>query len=219
MKVLDLYTGVGGAAVGYGRFGALVFGVDIDAQPDYPTPHFHRGDALAVPVDYLREFDLIHASPPCQHRAAITKGTNRRMQSRYPDLYEPTRDLLEAAGMPYVIETTGIPQERVSVTLCGEMFGLRVIRHRTFEFGGWTAEQPEHRPHRGRVAGMRHGVWYEGPYFAVYGNGGGKGTVPQWQDAMGIDWTDNRKSIAEAIPPAYTEWVGNQFNEWRKNHG
>lgn len=58
---------------------------------------------------------------------------------------------------------------------------------------------------------MRHGVWYEGPYFAVYGAGGGKGTVAQWQQAMGIDWTSNRKSIAEAIPPAYSEYVGGQL--------
>jgi hypothetical protein len=58
---------------------------------------------------------------------------------------------------------------------------------------------------------MRHGLWFEGPYFAVYGNGGGKGTVAQWQDAMDIHWTSVRKSIAEAIPPAYTEWIGRQF--------
>lgn len=58
---------------------------------------------------------------------------------------------------------------------------------------------------------MRHGLWFEGPYFAVYGEGGGKGSVPQWQDAMGIHWTSVRKSIAEAIPPAYTEYIGRQF--------
>jgi DNA (cytosine-5)-methyltransferase 1 len=55
---------------------------------------------------------------------------------------------------------------------------------------------------------MRHGVWHTGPYFAVYGDGGGKGTVAQWQTAMGIPWTDDRKEIAEAIPPAYTAWLG-----------
>jgi hypothetical protein len=41
-----------------------------------------------------------------------------------------------------------------------------------------------------------------------YGDGGGKGSVPQWQAAMGMDWTDVRKEIAEAIPPAYTEFIG-----------
>lgn len=218
MRILDLYTGVGGARVGYERAGFDVVGVDINPQPDYPSDALRVRNVLELAPADLAPFDFVHASPPCQHRAAITRGTNRRMQERYPDLYEPTRALLEAAGIPYVIETTGIPKERVSVTLCGEMFGLRVLRHRTFEFGGWQAPQPAHLKHRGRVAGMRHGVWYEGPYFAVYGDGGGKGTVAEWQDAMGIHWTDNRKSIAEAIPPAYTEWVGNQFTKWKEQH-
>jgi len=215
-KLLDLYTGVGGARVGYERAGFDVVGVDINPQPDYPAPHaFRQMNVLDLDPADLRRFDLIHASSPCQRRAAITKGTNQRMQSRYPDLYEPTRALLEASGRPYVIETTGIPKERVSTTLCGEMFGLRVTRHRTFEFGGWSADKPQHLPHRGLTLGMRHGKLITekngGYYYAVYGAGGYKGTVPQWQDAMGIDWTDNRKSIAEAIPPAYTEWVGGQF--------
>ncbi|ANU79502.1 DNA methylase [Mycobacterium phage Gompeii16] len=74
--------------------------------------------------------------------------------------------------------------------------------------------QPAHVPHRGRVAGYRHGRWYDGPYFAVYGDGGGKGTVAQWQQAMGMDWTDVRKEIAEAIPPAYTEYVGKHLMEY-----
>jgi len=65
--------------------------------------------------------------------------------------------------------------------------------------------------HRGYVAGLRHGVWRTGPYFAVYGEGGGKGTVAQWQQAMGIDWTDDRREIAEAIPPAYTQHIGAQL--------
>jgi DNA (cytosine-5)-methyltransferase 1 len=86
--------------------------------------------------------------------------------------------------------------------------GLAVIRHRIFELDGITVPQPAHPKHRGRVAGMRHGQWFEGPYFAVYGDGGGKGTVAQWQAAMGIDWTGVRKEIAEAIPPAYALYIG-----------
>lgn len=220
MKVLDLYTGVGGARVGYERAGFKVVGVDKNPQPDYPSPEFFwQGNVLDLTPEELQPYDLIHASSPCQFDAAITKGTNKHLRHRYPDLYGPTRALLEASGKPYVIETTSIPQERISAVLCGEMFGLGVLRHRKFEFGGWTTERPQHVKHRGRVAGMRHGVWYAGPYFAVYGDGGGKGTVAEWQDAMGIHWTDNRKSIAEAIPPAYTEWVGNRFIEWSEQHG
>jgi hypothetical protein len=91
------------------------------------------------------------------------------------------------------------------------MFGLGVIRHRYFELGRWSAAQPAHVKHRGRVAGWRHGEYFDGPYFAVYGSGGGKGTVKQWQEAMGIDWTDDRREIAEAIPPAMTNYIGAQL--------
>jgi DNA (cytosine-5)-methyltransferase 1 len=193
--------------------------VDIAPQPDNPFP-FIQLDLRELDPEFLREFDLIHASPPCQRDAAITRGTNQRLRHTYPDLIGPTRGLLEAAGIPYVIEN---PAARPDVVLCGEMFGLRVIRHRRFELGGWETERPEHLAHRGKVIGVRHGVRITeetgGYYYAVYGNGGYKGTVPQWQDAMGIHWTNNRKSIAEAIPPAYTQWVGNRFTEWSRNHG
>lgn len=209
-KVLDLYAGVGGAGRGYADAGFEVVGVDIAPQPDNPF-EFVQADAIQAVRVYADQFDLIHASPPCQRYNALTAGTNRRLLETYADLYGATRAALEATGKPYVIEN---PASRPDVVLCGEMFGLRVIRHRNFELGGWKAEAPEHLKHRGRVAGMRHGVWYEGPYFAVYGCGGGKGTVPQWQGAMGIHWTNNRKSIAEAIPPAYTRYIGTEFRKW-----
>jgi len=93
--------------------------------------------------------------------------------------------------------------------LCGEMFNIDVIRHRVFETNVWIW-QPPHTPHRGRVAGCRHGEWFSGPYFAVYGDGGGKGSLQQWRDAMGIDWM-TKPELAEAIPPAYTEYIGGQL--------
>jgi DNA (cytosine-5)-methyltransferase 1 len=94
------------------------------------------------------------------------------------------------------------------------MFDLAVIRHRYFEVSGFPVLPLAHKPHRGRVAGYRHGAWFDGPYFAVYGEGGGKGTVAQWQDAMGIHWTNNRKSIAEAIPPRYSQFIGGQIMQY-----
>jgi hypothetical protein len=214
LRVLDLYTGVFGAGMGYRRAGFDVTGVDINPQPDHPG-RFIKKNVFDLSVDYLRSFDFIHASSPCQFDAAITKGTNRHLRHRYPDLYAPTRELLVASGRPYVIETTSIPKDRISMVLCGEMFGLKVTRHRKFELGGWSAPAPQHLPHRGLTLGMRHGKLITkangGYYYAVYGNGGYKGTVPEWQDAMGIHWTSNRKSIAEAIPPAYTQYIGQQF--------
>lgn len=205
MRILDLFCGAGGASVGYRRAGFDVVGVDLNPQPDYPFTLWQQAWDETPPGEIARSFDAVHASPPCQNQAAITKGTNRHLRGRYPDLYPDVRELLEATGLPYVIEN---PMSRPDVVLCGEMFELGVLRHRRFELGGWEMPQPAHRSHRGRVSGMRHGEWFVGPYFAVYGNGGGKGTVPEWQRAMGIGWTSNRKSIAEAIPPSYAEHIG-----------
>lgn len=198
--------------MGYHRAGFDVVGVDINPQPNYPF-EFVQSDAIFYAWDAARarKFDLIHASPPCQTHTALTKGTNKGRQ--YEDFLPQTRRILDDCGIPYVIENVQSAPVRRDMTLCGEMFDLAVIRHRYFELGGWKAAAPAHKKHRGRVAGMRHGEWFTGPYFAVYGDGGGKGTVAQWQQAMGIDWTDVRKEIAEAIPPAYTEFIGRRFLE------
>ena len=194
--------------MGYHRAGFDVVGVDIAPQPDYPF-EFHQGDALDFLAEHGQEFDARHASPPCQASCALTKGTNNGR--KYLNLIPATREGLAVFDGPSIIENVQGADIRRDLTLCGEMFDLGVIRHRYFELSGFTAAQPKHRKHRGRVAGYRHGQWYEGPYVAVYGDGGGKGSVPEWQAAMGIDWTDNRKSIAEAIPPAYTEHIGRQL--------
>lgn len=222
-RLLDLFCGAGGAAVGYDRAGWDLVGVDIAPQPNYPF-EFHQGDALDVlrrmaaggTFDWLGPtlFGAVHLSPPCQGYTAL-KAVHG---NEWPMLVEPVRGLMEdwrskpwGDGLPYVIENVQGSPLRRDLTLCGEMFGLSVIRHRYFELGGWSATQPEHVPHRGRVRGWRHGTYYDGPYLAVHGDGGGKGTVPEWQAAMGIDWTDTRHEIAEAIPPAYTEWIGRQL--------
>lgn len=206
--MLDLCCGVGGATRGYQAAGFRVTGVDDKPQPDYCGDDFEQADALEFVAEHGHRFDFIHASWPCQAHTALTKGTNKGRE--YVDLITPGRPLLLATGRPFVIENVAGAPIRKDLMLCGDMFdGLAVQRHRFFELHGVAVPQPQHpKGHRGRVAGMRHGVWYEGPYFAVYGEGGGKGTVAQWREAMGIDWTWNRKSIAEAIPPAYTELIG-----------
>lgn len=229
--MLDLFCGAGGAAVGYHRAGFEVVGVDIEPQPDYPF-EFHQVDATALRPDRIHDcwheqaslsqlagmslvclgkFDAAHASAPCQASCALTKGTNQGRE--YPQLIPAARNLLSEWGGPFVLENVQGSDLRRDLVLCGEMFGLGVIRHRYFEVHGFTARQSPHIKHRGRVAGWRHGEWFDGPYFAVYGDGGGKGTVEQWQQAMGIDWTADRKSIAEAIPPAYTQFIGEQLIE------
>jgi hypothetical protein len=207
-RLLDLFCCAGGAGMGYHRAGFDVTGVDINAQPNYPFT-FHQGDALTYLADHWHEYDAIHASPPCQASAALTKGTNAGRD--YPQLIPATRAALAATPVPTVLENVQGSDLRRDLTLCGEMFGLAVIRHRYFELGRWFAMEPPHTPHRGRVAGYRHGQRFDGPYFQVYGEGGGKGTVAQWQDAMGIDWTNDRRELAEAIPPAFAQHIGEQL--------
>lgn len=217
--LLDLYCGAGGAGVGYHRAGFNVVGVDISPQPNYPFP-FVQGDAIGVLRDYARtnslgrglgyQFDAIHASPPCQASCTLIKGNQRATAGNHVDLIPETRELLAATGLPTVIENVQGAKVRRDLTLCGEMFGLNVIRHRYFECS-FPVTPHRHVKHRGRVRGWRHGEYFDGPYVAVYGDGGGKGSVAEWQQAMGIDWTDVRVEIAEAIPPAYAEYVGQQL--------
>ena len=205
-KLLDAYCGVGGASAGYQAAGFHVTGVDVMPQPRYIGDRFHQGDAIEFIREHGHSFDAIHASPPCQASCALTKGTNQGRT--YPQLIPATRTALRATGKPWVMENVQGSDLARWLTLCGEYFQLGVIRHRYFETGGFLVLQPEHVPHRGRVAGWRHGECYDGPYVAVYGDGGGKGTVTEWQTAMGIGWTEERTEIAEAIPPAFTEYVG-----------
>lgn len=220
--LLDLYCGAGGAAMGYHRAGFDVVVVDKNPQPNYPFSYY-QADALDFLLDVLRSrassnpwaqpwhlLAAAHASPPCQASCTLIKGNQRATADNHVDLIPQTRELLAELGVPTVIENVQGAEVRRDLTLCGEMFGLDVIRHRYFECS-FPVTQPGHVKHRGRVRGWRHGQYFDGPYVAVYGDGGGKGSVAEWQAAMGIDWTDVRLEIAEAIPPAYTELVGAQL--------
>jgi DNA (cytosine-5)-methyltransferase 1 len=209
-RLLDLFSGAGGAGTGYARAGFDVTGVDIAPQPNYPF-FFVQMDAIEFVKQFGHRFDVIHASPPCQAHSALGKGTNDNSED-YPDFLADTRAALDLLGKPYVIENVAGAPLNNPITLCGEMFGLRVIRHRLFE-SNLTVEQPTHIKHRGRVAGWRHGEKFDGPYFAVYGNGGGKGSLDEWRTAMDMPWAQTKLEIAEAIPPAYTEYIGGQLLE------
>lgn len=207
-RLLDLFCGQGGASMGYNLAGFEVTGVDINPMPRYPFT-FVQTDAVEFVREHGHEFDVIHASPPCQGESLLQAVNNNR--DRHPRLIVPTRDALVAAGKPYVIENVVGAKLFAPIRLCGEMFGLSVIRHRLFESNVPLAA-PVHVKHRGRVRGWRHGVYHDGPYVAVYGEGGGKGTTAEWSAAMGIDWM-TRDGLREAIPPAYTEHVGAAIRE------
>ncbi|MFJ6012089.1 DNA methylase [Streptomyces sp. NPDC092952] len=215
-RLLDLFSCAGGAAMGYNRAGFEVTGIDIADRPNYPFA-FHQADALAylvalIATGEIRRYAAVHASPPCQAGCALTVGTNasRGWGRDHVQLIPELRALLDETGLPYVIgRPNGKAPVRADLRLCGEMFGLDVLRHRVFELGGgWTVPQPAHPKHRGYVRGYRHGVYRDGPYVAAYGAGGGKATIPEMQAAMGITWTDVREELTEAIPPAYTELIG-----------
>lgn len=217
MKVYDFFCGVGAQSVGWARAGFQVVGIDHEPQPDYPYA-FIQADAFEFGYAHVKEDAIFIGAPPCQNYIAITHGNRARgIRDEHPDLIGPTRTMFAAhrryRDYPTVIECGTGPHIRSDVRLCGEMFGLEVIRHRDFEIAGASIHQPPHVRHRGRVRGWRHGECFEGYYYAVYGEGGGKGSIAEWQRAMGIDWTENRKSIAEAIPPAYAQYVAERILE------
>lgn len=203
-RLLDLYCGAGGAAMGYYRAGFTeIVGIDIKPQPRYPFT-FIQADAL----DYLAEwgfvYDAIHASPPCQR---YTHMLNHGLTSRevHPDLVRPTRLALEATGKPFVIENVPGAPLLNPIVLCGEMFGLRVTRHRLFE-SNWMLLGPSHPRHQGSHIRKQNDGGY---YFRVYGHETGKA---EWGAAMGIDWMRSPE-LAQAVPPAYTEWIGKRILE------
>lgn len=207
IRVGDYYCCQGGASAGYQNAGLRIgIGVDLEPQPRYPYPwQFHQGDALDAIREHGPEMDLNHASPPCQHDSDC-----QRIQGRsHPDLIGPTREALEAAGKPYVMENVrgAVPKLRNPVMLCGAMFGLRTYRHRYFEAGGGlTLMQPEHPEHEHPTVKMGRPV-KEGDWYHAVGNFSG---VPYVKRDMGVSWM-NRDGIRECIPPAYTEWIGRQF--------
>lgn len=217
-RILDLFCGAGGCAVGYHRAGfAEIVGVDIAPQPRYPFT-FVQGDALEYLAEHGAEFDAIHASPPCQR---YTVGrTIHDSGDRHPDLVDPTRALLNAAGRPWVMENVpGAPLEN-PVTLCGLMFGLRVIRHRLFESSVFLMAPPcpGHPKHlsTGTMTAKRGGTGNgystgAGGLVCVAGNNFVREAGAK---AMGIDWPMTRRELANAIPPAYTEFVGRQLIDW-----
>ena len=254
MRLLDLFCGAGGAAVGYHRAGFdEIVGVDIVSQPNYPFG-FVQADALEFLAEHGHEFDVIHASPPCQgysimHNLPWLRGRD------YPRLIKPVRDLLARIERPWVIENVmgarwgcknlvnisaligyDITDHGMRANyLCGSAFGRPFYRHRLFETN-WIWLAPGHPKHIGVIR--------PGPMFGSNGgrlaqvvfpdgtkqsfgrgallawqnngakaNGVGVGHAKDWRlaaEAMGIDWM-KREELTQAIPPAYTEFIGRQL--------
>lgn len=200
MRILDLFCGAGGAAMGYHLAGFEVVGVDIYPQLHYPF-EFIQADALTFP---LTGFDAIHASPPCQlyTRKQSTWGRKRVNVIEHPDLIGPTRERLEASGLLYVIENVHGAPLRAQLQLCGTHFGLPIIKHRLFEANWPMPMAPASCDHSN-----------------VYNPWAGEGrSADKFREAQGTPWIPSnggasRKAgytgdVSNAIPPAYTEWIG-----------
>jgi DNA (cytosine-5)-methyltransferase 1 len=206
MRVLDLFCGAGGASMGYHRAGFEVVGVDVKKQPDYPF-RFVQMDALeALDRIHRADFDLIHASPPCQ-KFSITANLARAQGKKASDidLLTPLRPLLQASGLSYVIENVRGAPLKNPITLCGSTFNLGVRRHRLFES---NLPLVDHGPCQHKQQGRPIGVYYS------IGDSIPKGgktaeSLEQGQEAMGIDWMP-WSSLREAIPPEYSLWIGRQ---------
>lgn len=192
--------------MGYDRAGFDVIGVDIEPQPSYPFEFVH-GDAIEYLERHGREFDAIHASPPCQ-RYSVARHIHQS-GNRHPDLISPCRDELRQTGRPWIMENVrGAPMQS-AILLCGLMFGLRVLRHRLFE-SSLVLLAPDHpRRPKGNLTNscLGYSTGREG-FVCVAGHNFVREAGAR---AMGIDWMKSRHELAQAIPPAYTEFIGRQL--------
>jgi len=207
--LLDLFCGIGGAATGYHRAGFDVIGVDWKPMSEYPFPIF-RADAIEFGVpEYINgmKVDAVHASPPCKRFSTLSKSLG---YDSHTDLLTPTREMLSKLSIPWIIENVPGAPMRNPIILCGSMFDLRIERgylqrHRLFE-SNVLLMVPGPCNHTGQAIG-------------VYGNGQGGGSLKnrtanaaEARALMGIDWA-GRNGITQALPPAYTEYLGCQIRQ------
>lgn len=202
-RLLDLYCGAGGAGMGYHKAGFDVVGVDLVVQPRYPFT-FVQSDAIEFVRLHGSEFAVIHASPPCQRHSRMSK-CRKGLAATYPDLIAETRKVLIEIDKPFVIENVESAPLINPITLCGGMFYLETYRHRLFEWHGFDLWWPPHVRHS--VPSSKAGHWKPGTFVSVAGH---CAPIKKCREAMGIDWM-NRNELSEAIPPAYTEFIGEQI--------
>lgn len=221
--LLDLFCGAGGCTRGYQLAGFQVTGVDHAPQPRYCGDNFVQADALEYLAAHGREYDAIHASPPCQGYSVL-RHLPWLKDRTYPMLIDPTRDALRATGRPWVIENV----ERApldGIMLCGLHFDLRVYRHRLFESSVLLLAPSVHPRHpevlfpgraksRDGVLRPKVGLNYRaaGACLSIAGHSSGA-TVAKMSVAMGINWM-RRCDLTQAIPPAYTEYIGRQLRRF-----
>jgi DNA (cytosine-5)-methyltransferase 1 len=211
--LLDLYSCAGGSGMGFYRAGYDIVGVDSEPQPNYPF-EFHQADALTYLREVIdngmrlpdgRKVKAINASPPCQFYSTMT-NCRPGLREEYPDLIGPTRALLSETTVPWVIENVGAakPWMNDPITLCGQMFGLELYRHRLFE-SNVRIPEPLHPSHTKPASKAAH--WVPGTVMSVCGH---VHPITMAREVMEIWWT-TRDELSEAVPPAFTEYLGKQM--------
>jgi len=210
-KLLDLFCGAGGASMGYHRAGFEVEGVDIKPQPHYPFK-FHQTDALNYLILHWFEFNAVHASPPCYENTwSARRWIDKIIPYDKQDRLRETREILldinkpTETFLPFILENTPGADMSNYIRLDGTMFDLRVIRERWFELSQFEILLlPSPLKIKAPIV--------SGKYFTVAGHGGNSRDcrLRTWQEAMGIGWM-TKKELTQAIPPAYTEYIGLQL--------
>lgn len=213
-RLLDLFCGEGGCSAGYARAGFEVVGVDLEPKERYPF-EFHQADALEFLATHGHEFDAIHASPPCHDHSNVT-GRNRKSTGTKGTgwMLDETITRLAAYDVPWVVEnveTAQMPNRFHRIKLCGSMFGLDVRRHRWFA-SNIALLQPQcaHYLQTPRFRSLDSRQKSMASVIGVHGHTNYAGELELRRAAMGIDWMDNA-GLTQAIPPAYTEFVGAQL--------
>lgn len=196
--------------MGYHRAGFEIYGVDREPQPHYPFA-FKQADALTIELD---GFDVIHASPPCQAYSTQTKNRNK-----HPKYIHHIRERLRTRNVPYIIENVEGAKLYLEnpVRLCGSSFGLNLRRHRFFETN-FPLRKREccHHWQTPRFRSLDMSLVKKGKLASVVGVHGHINYPGEFQlrcEAMGIDWMTNAE-LVEAIPPAYTEYIGKELLTW-----
>lgn len=207
-RLLDLFCCEGGAAMGYHRAGFEVVGVDLNPKfaKRYPF-EFHAGDALEFFADHWHEFDAWHASPPCQAHTRAQKLQGNEHLDFIPQTRAAFRRASYLVQTPWVIENVpGAPLNNPTV-LCGSMFGIETYRHRLFETN-FILSSPKHPEHVAKNTKMGRPP-VAGEFMHIVGNFSG---VDKAREIMAMPWA-SQNGLREAIPPAYTEYIGKQILE------
>lgn len=209
-KLLDLFSGGGGAAAGYIAAGFEVVGVDIVDHSDHYPGEFVQGDALEYVREHGHEFDAVHASPPCPRFSTATPAHRR---DAHPDLVDATRGALVSTGLPWVMENVPQAPLRRDLLLCGSHFDLisgghLLKRHRVFELHGFAVPQPACTCRSGEfpIAGVYGDLSNDG--FRRYNTkrGGVKFPLANAREVMGHDMP--AKPLSQAIPAAFSRYIG-----------